>query len=607
MADPIPTRMPWLLPLQAIVITLLAGWVFWPARHGGWIGDDEPYIVDNPLLQEPGRLWKAWFEPGTSIEYYPITQSVQWVQWQLWHNDTLGYHLTNIALHVISALLVWRLFSKLGLRLAWLGGLIFAVHPMMVDSVALVNELKTTLSLPPFLLAMCAWLDYEEKARKRDYVLALGFFLTAMLCKITMATFPVVILLYAWWRRGRIQGKDLLASAPFFAVSLVLCLLTIWSGDWYRDLQATQDDVSELGGFFYRLALIGQIVAFYFSRCFLPVSPLPIYPQWTVDPRAPLQFLPLLVLCGSLFFLWTKRKTWGRPALFGVGFFLIMLAPFSGAKWISYMTGTWILEHLLYIPMLGLIGLVIAGLEQVNAKAPPSLRPIGIGIVALMIALLAGESRVYAGAYKDKMTLWLYTLAHSSGSWMIHCNLGNAYLHEGRLDDAVAEYRKAIEIKPRNAFAHYNWGVALLQVERPDEAIAQFQQALEVDPKFAEARYNMGNAYFRKGEMDAAIAEYQKVVALFPRSFEAYNNMGNAYVQKRDIDEAIAEYQQSLRLDPDNIEAHFNLGNVLAFKGRFDEAMAEYREVLRLNPSDAQAQTNLSEAQEMARKASDAK
>jgi hypothetical protein len=158
------------------------------------------------MTQSPTGLWSIWFEPGSQLDYYPIKASVQWLQWHLWGMDTLGYHLTNVVLHILSALLVWRLLSKFGLRLAWLGGLIFAIHPVQVESVAWIAELKNTLSLPPFLLAMCAWIDYEERGKAKDYFLALGLFLVAMLCKLTVVLFPLVILLYAWWRRGGSAG-----------------------------------------------------------------------------------------------------------------------------------------------------------------------------------------------------------------------------------------------------------------------------------------------------------------------------------------------------------------------------------------------------------------
>jgi len=460
----------WKLILQTAVIVLAAFWVFWPVRHGQWIGDDVDYITANPLLNDPARLWKAWFQPGSFVEYYPLEQTVQWVQWQLWQNDTLGYHLTNIILHVTSALLVWRLFSKLGLRLAWLGGLIFTVHPMVVDSVALVNELKTVLSMPPFLLAMCFYLDYERRGHRRDYWLAVGLLAVAMLCKITMAMFPVVILLFAWWKRNRIAWSDLAASAPFFAISLALGLTTLWAGDSYRHLHLLNPAANPnvLGGFSYRLVLVGQILSFYFSRCFLPLTPLPAYPQWTVDSTAPLQFLPWLILGGTFYFLWTKRETWGRHALFCLGFFVIMLAPFLGANWISYMIVTWILEHLLYIPMLGLIGVVIAGLEQVDEKLPQACRPYGIGILAGAIALLAFQSRAYADKYINEGTLCTYTLEHYPENWMARNNLGLFLFQQGKVDEAIGQYQQALETKPGYSSALNNLGNALLQKKQLD-------------------------------------------------------------------------------------------------------------------------------------------
>jgi len=593
----------WKLIAQAIVIAIAAFWVFWPARHGQWIGDDIPYIASNPLLNDPARLWKAWLQPGSFIEYYPIEQCVQWAQWQLWHNDTFGYHLTNIILHVISALLVWRLLSKLGLRLAWLGGLLFAVHPMTVDSVALINELKAALSLPPFLLAMCFYLDYEEHGRRRDYGLALGLFAVAMLCKITMAMFPVVILLYAWWKRNRIGWSALVASAPFFAVSLVLGMSTIWAGNWYGQLHGTHYDLTPPAGFFSRLALVGQVISFYFSRFFLPVTPMPIYPQWTVDPGVPLQFLPWPIIGGTICYLWTKRESWGRDALLGLGFFLIMLAPFLGANWISYMRYTWVLEHILYIPLLGLIGLVIAGLGRVDKRLSQPYRFCGIGIVAAGVTLLAFQSRTYAAMFIDEETLGRYTIAHNSGCSMVYNNLGDALSQKGQMDEAIVNFQKALEIKPDYAEAHSNLGVALFQKGQVDEAIVQYQEALEIKPNYAKAHSNLGVALSQKGQVDEAIVQYQGALELNPNDADAYTNLGVALLKKGQVDEAMVQYQKALEINPNYAEAHSNLGVVLFQKGEVDEAIAQFQEALRLKPDFTAAQNNLAKAQAMVRQA----
>ena len=160
-----------LLLVRAFLIIAAGFWVFSPALQGGWLMDDDFYIPQNALLNDPARLWKIWFVPGSLIEYYPIEATVQAIQWKLWHNDMPGYHLTNLILHLLSALLIWRLLGKFGLRFAWLGGFLFAIHPVTVESVAWISELKNTLSLPPFLRRdVGAWIDYDRDRRPRDYL-----------------------------------------------------------------------------------------------------------------------------------------------------------------------------------------------------------------------------------------------------------------------------------------------------------------------------------------------------------------------------------------------------------------------------------------------------
>jgi hypothetical protein len=142
---------PWTIIVQVLVIAAAVLWIYWPVLYGDWLWDDDILVTENALVHDPSGLWKIWFDPGSMIDYQPLKMSVSWLQWQFLGNDTLGYHLTNIVLHILSALLVWRLLGKFSLRLAWLGGLLFAVHPVQVESVAWIAELKNTLSLPPFL------------------------------------------------------------------------------------------------------------------------------------------------------------------------------------------------------------------------------------------------------------------------------------------------------------------------------------------------------------------------------------------------------------------------------------------------------------------------
>jgi tetratricopeptide (TPR) repeat protein len=478
--------------------------------------------------------------------------------------------------------------SKFDLRLAWLGGLIFAIHPIQVESVAWIAELKNTLSLPPFLLAMCAWIDFDARGKRRDYFLALGFFLVAMLCKPTMAMFPVVILLFAWWKRGRIGWRDARVSAPFFVVSLVLGFVTVW----FLHHHAQGGDPVPLGGFFSRLACAGLSLSFYFSTCFLPVGLLPIYPKWVVDPPTLAQFLPWPILLAVIFWLWARRGSWGRQALLGLGFFLINLAPFIGFNAASYMTFTWVMDHILYIPIIGLIGLTVAALSRMEKQLPASFRPCVIGLVTVALALLALESHDYAKIFVNEETFWTYELRHNPDAFLAHNNLGYVFQKAGRQPEAISEFEEALRLDPDYYVALNNLGNSLLQTGRVPEALERYEQALRLKPENAVTHNNLGNALTRSGRMPEALEHYQEAMRLDPDSTDVRNNLGFALQTAGRMDEAEEQYNQALKLDPGYAKAHNNLGNIYYQTGRFPEAIAQFEQALRLNPDYAEAHNN---------------
>jgi tetratricopeptide (TPR) repeat protein len=628
-------RVNWLQLFQTLLIIGTGFWIFSPALHGDWLWDDDLYITQNPLLNSLSGLWKIWFHPGSFVEYYPIEESVQWVQWHLWGTNTRGYHLTNVGLHLLSALLVWRLLSKLGLRLAWFGGLIFAIHPTAVESVAWIAELKNTLSLPFFLLAMCAYIDYEERKSRHDYFLALGLFLLAMLCKITMAPFPAVILLYDWWKRGNIGWNDLKASLPFFVISLVLGLTTIWAGNWYAQNHVQGHDIDHVGSIFSRLALAGLTISFYFTKYFWPVGLLPIYPKWSVDPPSLLQFLPWLVLTVMIYGLRAKRQSWGRHVLLGLGFFLFNLMPFVGLISVSYMSFTWVMDHFLYIPIIGLIGVTVAGLEQIDNRLSQSLRCCGIGGIVMMTALMALESHSYAGIFINQETLWTYTLQRNSDALPAHNNLGIALRQDGRMAEAMEQFQAVLRIDPNDTEARDNLGNALFRTGQMSEAIQQYEESLQINPADARAHNGMGTVLakmrhlpeaaehleialrinpndekmhysmallkLQMGQTREAMEQFEAALEINPNDADVHYHMGNTLFRAGQLSEAVDHYQQALKIKPDYAEVHNNLGIVLLRTGRMPEAVEQFETALRINPNYIDARNNLTRIQKTPR------
>ena len=583
----------WSPILQGLLIVTGGLWIFWPTLRADWLIDDKFYIPDNPLLRDPARLWKAWFQPGSFIEYYPLQETVQWLQWWLFGANTLGYHLTNVALHILNAFLVWKLFSKFGLRFAWLGGLLFAIHPAQVESVTLIAELKNTLSLPPFLLAMCAWIDYEDHKQQRDYWLALGLFLVAMLCKITMSPFPVIILLFAWWKRSRIDRNDVKGSVPFFVVSLVLGIITIEAGNTFAQANNFPPYIEQMGGLFSRLVLAGVIFSFYFSKFFWPGVMLPIYPKWAIDPSALSQILPLLAWLVATYWLWAKRQNWGRHVILGVGFFLITLAPFLGFHAISYMRNSWVQDHLLYIPIIGLIGISMAGLERINESLSDSLHFLFVGGVALVVVILTFESHYYAGEFVDEDTLWTYTVQRNPTAWGAYYALGDLALKDGQVAQAIQYYEIALKIRPNTAEVHNAMGVALLKSGQVSEAIEEHKKAVEIYDGLAAAHYNLGKALHTAGRTSEAIEEFKRTLQINPDDANAYNNLGNCLQETGRLQPALESLTQALRINPNLPEAHNNLGVTLAKLGRMIEAEDEFEAALQIDPANSEARINL--------------
>jgi len=600
--------------LAPLLIVLAACFVYSPAWHGAWLWDDKGEIPHNAALKIAAGLGEIWFAPKSG-DYYPLKTSVQWVQWHLWGDETLGYHLTNVALHVLGAFLFWRLLALLGVRWAWTGGLLFVVHPIAVESVAWIDELKNTLSLPFLLLAMIAYIDTDtrwsalsptrspdsvfskarwgQRAPPGSYFLSVLFFLLAMLSKASVAMFPLVLLLHAWWRRGRIGPRDLAASAAFFAISLVLGIVAV-------DLQAHRaigvDAVIPMGTWIDRTAGAGLAMAFYLFKCVIPAGLMPIYPRWPVDGRSPLEYLPWVALAAVLAFLWRRRTGWGRHAIFGLGWFLLNLAPVLGFVTISHMRFTWAMDHLAYVPLLGLLGLAAAGAGAIEDRLPSGGRLCAAATLAVICAFLAVAGRRYAATFRDEATFWTSALERNPAAWLAHNNLGNVLLGRGQNQAAVAHFEQALRLHPDYAEAEYNLGLARATLGELPSAVDHYEAALLLRPGYVDALNNLGNALLRMDRLPEAIGRYAEALRLQPRDVQAQCNLGVALMREGRGPEAILAYQAALRIDPDYPAAHVNLGNALALANRAPEAVAEFEAAARLMPDDPDLHFNLGTA-----------
>jgi lipoprotein NlpI len=503
----------WVTGFRAAIILLTTTWVFWPAMHGDWLWDDDTLIQTNAIVHASDGLSAIWFHPGTQVDFFPLTQTFEWLGWHLWGASTFGFHLLNLGLHIVSALLVWRIFRQLGLRWAWLGGLLFAIHPIVVESVAWMSELKNTLSLPLFLLAVTSWIDFEQRRRPRDYIAALAFFLLAMLAKTTVVMFPFVILLYAWYLRGRVTWRDLRVSAPFFVISIALGIVTLAFLNHH-----THEVEVQIGGPLSRLACAGLSLAFYFSKCVVPIGLMPIYPRWLVDPPSLAQFLPWPVLFAVLGFLWTQRRGWGRHALLGLGFFLLLLLPFSGFFPGPYMRMTWVMDHIVYVPV---IGLFIAALESLADRAPTQ-RLFLLGFFMAVAGCFLAGSHLYAGVFIDRLTYWNFAARQNPGAWAADNNIGTELVKAKRFPEGLAYLNLALQLHPNYYEAYADRG-ELRGLLGDAGAKDDLDRAIALEPEKA-------SPYLDRGVFE--LAQGQPTDAL--RDLEQFRKMADHDISMRD-------------------------------------------------------------------------
>lgn len=571
--------------LRAALIVLATLWIYAPALHGVWIWDDLRFIPGNPLMNDPARLWKIWFQPQSFLEYYPVEATIQWAQWILWRDHTLGYHLTNVVLHLLSAFLVWRLLAKLGLHCAWVGALLFAVHPVMVESVAWMVELKNTLSLPPLLLAMCFYLDYDRDRRPQAYALAWIAFLLAMLCKVSVMMFPFVILLYAWWKRRRVDAHDLAAAAGFLVITLLLGGINAWIGHISNGTSAAAVPVSV----FHRLGGIGWLALIYLWKAFVPLRLLPIYPPGIIAVPDWLLPLPWLLFGGALVLAWKKRDGWGRHLLLGLGFYFLNLGPVAVFMFSNYPSMIWSMDHMVYLPMIGLFGLAAGALGMLAQVSSLTDRLVVQGMAVVAAILLCLGSRAQANLYADDAKFWNFTLQHYPDCVPALSALSIIALQHGDPVDACQDARRAVELAPQGEAGRMNLANALLKLGRVSEAQEQYAAASKISPADSAAFNGVASCLAREGHFADALRAADQALRVQPDFAGALASRGEIKRSLGDLPGARADLDRAIALDESASAPYLSRGVLRQAQGDLPGALDDLRRFRRLAAADPNA------------------
>lgn len=574
--------------LGALALLLMIGTCYMPSIQGDFIWDDDSNVSANPTLRTIEGLRRIWSDPHSNQQFYPLTHSSFWVEYRLWGLWPTGFRLTNLLLHALVAILLWRALRRLALPGAWAAAAIFALHPLQVESVAWITERKNLLSSVFYMatfLVYWKWAVADPGRRGRGrYVAALLLFACALLSKSAVVTLPAVLLLLLWWKRGGLRRADIQPVVPMFAMGLAMGIAT-----WILE----HGHVGASGaawklGFAERLIVASRALWFYATKLILPFELNFIYPRWElagwhwIFPVAALA-LPLT--------LWRRREKIGRGPFVGVAYFGLTLSPALGLIGFYFQIYAFVQDHFQYLACIGLIATAAA--LAAKHLATRRLRMSQL-LLALLLLLLGALTFQRSAIFTDEERLWNATLARNPEAWMAHINLGLLYEAKQRRDEALEQYTLALDDKNLlKDKAHVN--IARLMDERglSAEAERHYRLALEFNPESVEALIGYGNLLTYAERMDEAIASYRRAIEIEPRAVIARYNLAMRLSHRDENTEAELQLREALRQVPYYVDAMDGLGRILSLQDRHEEAVAQYRTVLRYDPSRAEVHYNL--------------
>jgi tetratricopeptide (TPR) repeat protein len=570
----------WLL---LVVVTSL---VYRPAWHGGMVWDDEGHITPAALRHGAG-VRSIWFDLGATQQYYPLTHSVFWVGHRLWGDDTTGYHLLNIFLHASSAFLVFLLLRRLRIPGALLCAAIFALHPVHVESVAWISELKNTLSGFFCLAAALAYVIFDDTRDSRSYQLSVACFVLALLSKTVTATLAGALLVLMWWRRGRLAARrDLAPLIPFFLLGAISGLLTLWVERALVGARGAEFAMNPVE----RMLVAGRAIWFYLGKLVWPADLSFNYPRWTIDAGSAGQYaFPAAVVAAGLA-LWAIRRR-SRAPLAAFLIFCGTLIPVLGFFNVYPFRYAFVADHFQYlasIPMFAVFSALVVGR---CGRLPVRAAVIEAGAVIVLASVLGTLTWRESHAYADVETLYRTTVDRNPTSWLAQTNLGTLLLDRSTAE-ALEHLQISVQLRPDVAQTRVSLGYALQQLRRFDEAIVQYEEARRLDPRFPEAHNNLCAVLHRRGRAPEAIASCAEALRLAPDYAKAHFNMALALAQLG-RSESIPHFHQAIELDPGNVDAHIALADALQARGEIAAAVPHYRSALQLAPSHAYAHNSL--------------
>lgn len=590
--DMLKTR-PW---AAACVIGMLALLVYLPSLGNGFTYDDRVVVVENRFITSLGNLPKLispdYFRGAEEKSWRPVTTVSYFFDHALWGKKPLGYHLTNVLIHaaasalVVAALLAWGAPGVVAL----FAGLFFALHPAASAAVEAVSFRDDLLAALFFLGGLLAYRFYtrESSSSSSGLYLASLSYAAACLSKENAIVLPAL----AWAMDVAVEGRPLvprerkrtLALGSLAAVGVAYLALRFgpMAGplETYRSLP---------GGAMVALATALTVI---FRSAKLLVFPVGLSPVRWVEPASSLADPQVaggfaLIALGVGLAWWLRRRE--PRAAAALAWMALAWIPVSGIVPLTHPLA----DRYLYLPLVGFAWLAAEGLRALGSGESKAARGVALGLSALLVVAWGGLTIKRHAEWRDELTLWSSAVANEPTSYRAHYNLGDALDKAGRLAEAEASYRRALELKPVFSLGHYSLGRLLYRTGRTEEAIDEFQGALADKPDYAEARNHLGLIYAERGDLGRARASYEDALKIEPENANALNNLGILAARQGRLDEAEASFRRAVAAAPYDPTGFTNLGALLAQSGRGREAEEAFRRALALDANFGPARDGL--------------
>jgi tetratricopeptide (TPR) repeat protein len=621
--------------LHLAVIALIGLLAYANTFHVPFVFDDNSSITNNPAIKDlPTFLSGAGYahNPRRFIGYLSFA-----LNYKLGGLNVVGYHLVNLAIHIITAWLVYvlasltlrtpyfdnreqvntvhrSLFTDYRSFLPLFAALLFVAHPIQTQAVTYIVQRLASLATLFYVLALVFYIKGRLANPAKPFSLHSVLFFTisliaallAMRTKEIAATLPLVVVLYEFSFFGAGTRKKLLFLLPLLLILLIIPLGMLHTGQPLGELLS---DVSEMARETRVISrgdyLLTQfsVIATYIRLLFLPINQNLDYDYPVYDSLFALPVLGgCILICSfiglAIYFYYRTRQVSPftvhrspftavhRLIAFGILWFFITLTVESSIIPISDV----IYEHRLYLPSVGAF-IALAALTALISRRFSSR--LFMTVAMMMVIILATATWRRNVIWGDLQTFWMDIVEKSPNKNRPHNNLGKTYLGGGRTTEALEEFKTAVRLNPDNPLSRYNLGTAYDSVGLTDAAIEQFLAAIKLKEDYADAHDNLGLSYGKKGLFDKAIEEFKLALRLTPDYASTHSNLALAYRLKGSLGEAVAEYQIALKLQPGNADAHNNLGVVYWQMHQPDKAIEEVRAAVRLAPDNEEFRRNL--------------